>query len=566
MNRIAALILKTVLVLSPLFSFNTAIAETNPQTFRFAIEQDIETLDPQQNNARFTTSVTEGISESLLREHNGEILPGVAEKFETADFKTWTFHLRKDAKWSDGTPITAEDFLYSYQLIFQRPESAKTYILFEGVKGYQAISQAIKAGKTGDELKNIVSELGVKVIDPQTLVVELDNPRPYFANTFASSAWSPIKKDLYEANQRAYGSSADKIGMNGPFIIKEWLFNDRVVLVKNPNYWNSANIKLDTVEILIVKDAEPRLNLYKEGRIDMTTASSEIYATMKDDVFMAPGSGWNYLLANKLRRNEKGEVLNRQLSELIQNRHFINALSNTIDRTVLYTRVMENPSFEPTGWVIPGTINSNNADRQVIEQIRNSTSPHPINSNPELAKSELETALKEVGYSSAKDVPAIGLAFAATPDNKTINEFIKLVVEQELGLTINLEPVEFGVRDSRIISGDYDLLLMGWSINVDDALSYLDIWSDNLFATGWPEAESEGFNSYKSLIDNIKSTTDINERANLIIQAEESALNNGPFIPLSHVKEIVLLNKNVNGFNLRRFNAPYDYIFATVNN
>jgi oligopeptide transport system substrate-binding protein len=538
-------------------------AETE-QVLRIVLEQDIETVDPQQNTARYTTTVCEGINEALLREHNGEMIPAMAESYETSDFISWTFHLRKNAAWSDGTPITAKDFVYSYQEIFHRPECAKVYILFEGVKGYTEISEAMKAGKTGAELRAVTDTLAISAVDDYTLRIILDSPRPYFEELFGSTAWSPIKRDLYEANGKAYGSSPDKIGMNGPFIIADWRYNEEVVLEPNPNYWNKEQITLDRVEIKIVKDIEPRVNMFREGSVDFIVGSSENYKTMQENLLLAPGSANYYLLLNYLRRDSNGRVVNKAISDLIANRNFVNALSHAIDRTVLFTQVLESPAFIGSGWVMPDVINLNNVNRDEIRVQRTGTSINPVSADPAKARTYLQAAMDELGYSSAAQIPEISIVVASSADPRTIVEYVELSLEQELGIKITIDPVEFGVRDSRIISGDYDILYMGWGISNNDPLGYLDVWADDLFATGWPQVDPETYAAFSDLINRIRVGFDMDARARMLLEAEQLALEKAPFIPLAFSSEVGLLRNQVSGFSLRMFNAPYDYIFASL--
>jgi oligopeptide transport system substrate-binding protein len=534
------------------------------QVLRIALEQDIETIDPQQNTARYTTTVCEGINEALLREHNGQMLPGMAASYETGDFITWTFHIRPDAKWSDGSPITARDFVYSYQEIFHRPECAKVYILFAGVKGYREIAAAMDEGKRGAELRAVTNTLAVRAVNDRTLVIELDSPRPYFQEMFASTAWSPIKRDLYEANGKAYGSAPNNIGMNGPFVVSRWRYNEDVVLEPNPNYWNKAAITLQRVEIKIVKDNEPRANMFREGSLDFMAGSSENYRTMKDNLLVAPGSANYYLLLNYQRRNAAGRVVNQAVSSLMANRNFINAISTAIDRTVLYSQVLDSPAFRATGWAMPEYINLNDERRNTVEDLRSGASVHPTRANVNRAKEYLAAAMAELGYTGAAQIPEISIVFASSTDPRTIVEYVELSVEQNLGIKIALDPVEFNVRDTRIITGDYDMLYMGWGISSNDPLGYLDVWADDLFATGWPLVFPAEYRRYSAIIAEAVVNRDMNARARQLLEAERIVLNGGPLIPLAFSSEVGLIQSRVSGFSLRMFNAPYDYIFASI--
>ncbi len=549
---------------------NTATAEetaTSDNVLRIALDQDIETLDSQQNTADYTASVAEGTTEALLREHNGEYLPGMAASYSTDDYITWTFVIRDDACWSDGTPITAQDFEYSWKTIFHRDEASKVTLFFEGLKNYPAVKAAVKEGKKGDDLKAVTDTLGVTAKDDRTLVVELEGARPWYLTNFSSTYFAPIKKDIFEANGIKYGSSKDLMAYNGPFMVEDWKYNESVRLVKNPNYWNKDNIKLDAVELYIVKDVEPRVNMFREGKVDVAKASSEYYQTMADQVFSEEGSSWRYILTNQSRRNADGQVVNKAISDLLANRDFISALSYAIDRTVLYSQVIVDPTIFATAQVVPGHTPLNNAASETFDAGRKRggyTSPFSVTADEAKAKEYLKKAMDTLGYADASQIPTITLVCASNTDVVTICDFIRLSCEETLGIKIEVEPVEFNVRDSRIISGDYDLLIMGWGLDYADATSIYEVFSSNLFATGWPEANHDQYNTFVEYMDNIAAETDFDKRAELLLKAEDHLLKYGPFITLNFSGYATLKNSRVNNLGIRDMGARHDYTFVTV--
>jgi len=529
---------------------------------RIAIEQDIETLDSQQNTAAFTTSVGEGIHEAMLRLHNGVIVPGMAYDWHTTDYQTWTFNIRENAMWADGTPITAHCFEFSHKEIFHRPEASKVYIMFNGVKNYSNIMAAMSDGLEGDALRQVTDTLGVTALDDRTLQVVLENPDAAFIEMFAHPAWAPIHRELWEQHGANYGSSAASIAANGPFQIREWRFAEMVVLERNPNYWNYDNISLDLVEIHIVRDVEPRVNLFREGRVHSARATGEHFEVMPQYLYSIEGSSWGYILVNMHRRNAEGELVNEDISNLLANRNFVNALSHSIDREALYTRTITNPGINPATMVIPGTINSNNVARQTFSELRYCSGIHPLNADPDRAQAYLQAAMNELGITSVSDIPEIRLVVASIAEPMTIAEFVSHSVSQTLGINVSPEPIEFGVRDARIISGDYDLLIMGWGTSRNDGISFLNVWASNLFATGWPEAFPAQHSAYVDLIDQITNAPNPDERTRLMLEAEQVILQQGPFIPMSFTGDTILRQPGIGNFHLRQFGALYDYVFA----
>jgi len=535
---------------------------------RFALAQDIETLDAQQNTAEFTQSVAEGVTATLLREDNGVYSCDLAESYETEDYITWTFTIRENAAWSDGTPITAHDFEYSWKQIFHRDECGKVHMLFDGIVGYDAIADAMAEGKTGDELTAVIEEnFQVNATDDRTLVIVLENARPWILSTFASPYTGPIKQDIYEANGSAYGSAADKFAYCGAFYVSDWAYNEKVTLAPNPYYWNAENIKLDGVEIYIVKDVEPRVNMFKEGTVMFARATSEYYETMANDMVAYEGSSWSYILTNQNRLNAEGKMVNEEISTLLANRDFIMALSYAIDRSVLYGTVITDPTKFPTNLIVSGHLPLNDGLGTLVEDARaGRTFDNPISltADEALAKEYLQKAMDALGYTDVSQIPTISLVLSQGAEGQNICEFIKLSAEQYLGIKLEVEPVEFGVRDSRIISGDYDLLLMGWGIDGVDGAELFDPWYSDLFATGWPAGHPDQYQTFCDMMDKMNSTTDFVERGELLLDIEEYLVEYGPFITLNWSGDCGLMSKNLHDFYIRETGATYNYVYASI--
>lgn len=533
---------------------------------RIALEQDIETLDSHQNTADYTASVAEGITASLLREVNGEYVPDLAESYSTDDFVTWTFNIRKDAAWSDGTPITAHDFEYSWKQIFHRDEAGKVYGFFEGMKNYAAINEAMGAGLTGDALTAVTDTLGVTATDDYTLVVELENPRPWYIANFASTYFGPIKQDVYEANGKNYGSSVESMAYCGPFVVSEWRYNEKVTLTPNPYYWDKDNIKLDGVELYIVKDVEPRVNMFREGQVNVARATSEYYTTMADSVATYSGAAWSYILTNQNRLDANGNPVNPAISALLANRDFVDAISYCIDRSVLYGSVITDPTKFGTDIIVADAILVNDGTQRTFGEARaqrNYQSPVSLVVEPELAKASLQKAMDTLGYTDASQIPTITLVYGQGAEGQSICEYISLSVEDILGIKIEPEAVEFGVRDSRIISGDYDLLIMGWGLDYPDARSIYEVWYTDLFATGWPAAHPDQFEKFVKMMDDTM-TDDFAARGEILLDIEEYLLECGPFITMNLSGYATLQTDNLENFYLRDAGAKFCYVYASI--
>ena len=229
---------------------------------------DIPTLDISKAEDTVSSEVLMNTMEGLVKlDKDGKIVPGIAESWEKSeDGKTWTFKLRNNAKWSNGDPVTAKDFEYSWKRTLD-PATASTYgfIMYDivGAKDYNL-------GKV-DNADNV----GIKAVDDYTLQVDLVRPIHYFDSLMFFKSFLPQNQKVVEQYGQEYGTDKDKIVYNGPFTLTEWKLEDIFTMSKNPNYWDARSVKIDKVNTKIVKDANAALNLYESGEIDIVGLSSE---------------------------------------------------------------------------------------------------------------------------------------------------------------------------------------------------------------------------------------------------------------------------------------------------
>ncbi|MEG2245881.1 MAG: ABC transporter substrate-binding protein [Peptostreptococcaceae bacterium] len=236
---------------------------------------DIPTLDISKAEDTVSSEVLMNTMEGLVKlDKDGKIAPGVAEKWEKSeDGKTWTFNLRKNAKWSNGDPVTAKDFEYSWKRTLD-PATASTYgfIMYDivGAKDYNL-------GKTDN-----ADGVGIKVVDDYTLQVELARPVHYFDSLMFFKSFLPQNQKAVEQFGSEYGTGHDKIVYNGAFTLSDWKIEDIFTMSKNPSYWDANSVKIDKVNTKIVKDNNAALNLYETSGIDIVGLSSENVDKYKD--------------------------------------------------------------------------------------------------------------------------------------------------------------------------------------------------------------------------------------------------------------------------------------------
>ncbi len=233
-----------------------------------SITSDIPTLDISKATDTVSSEVLMNTMEGLVKlDKDGKIAPGIAEKWDKSeDGKSWTFHLRKDAKWSNGDPVTAKDFEYSWKRTLD-PATASTY----GFIMYDIVgAKDFNLGKTDN-----ADGVGIKAVDDYTLKVDLVRPVHYFDSLMFFKSFLPQNEKAVKEFGSEYGTASDKIYYNGAFTLSNWKIEDVFTMSKNPNYWDASSVKIDKVNTKIVKDANAALNLYETGSIDIVGLTSE---------------------------------------------------------------------------------------------------------------------------------------------------------------------------------------------------------------------------------------------------------------------------------------------------
>ena len=256
------------------YTYTYADVAKDDLTLNLSTVSDIPSLDVSKATDAESFQTMNSTMEGLTRiDAEGKVQPGVAESWDVSeDGLTWTFKLRKNSTWSNGTPVTAKDFEYSWKRTLT-PETASEY-------GY---IMADIVGSSIDEIQaNGVDGVGVKALDDYTLEVKLNRPVAYFAELMSFQVFFPQNQEFVESCGDSYGSAVDKQLYNGPFTLTTWKMEDQYSMTKNPNYWDAANVKLEKINTKVVKDTGAAINLYEAGQIDVVGLSSDYVDKYKD--------------------------------------------------------------------------------------------------------------------------------------------------------------------------------------------------------------------------------------------------------------------------------------------
>ncbi|BBH20925.1 oligopeptide-binding protein OppA [Paenibacillus baekrokdamisoli] len=479
---------------------NGGQTSSSDQTFRMNLTSEPPTLDVAQVQDNVSFTVLSGLFEGLTRmDAKGNIVPGVAEKWDvSADGKHFTFHLRKDAKWSNGDPVTAHDFEYSWKRTLDpnlNPPAPYAYQLYY-IKNAQNYN--IKA----DNPNHISdpNQLGVKATDDYTLDVELENPTPYFLNITAFFTTFPVHKSAKD-NPNWAAEAKGYIG-NGPFKLASWKHGDSIELVPNEYYNKKAEIKLTSVKFAMYKDPNTELNAYKTGQLDwagMPTGSipaEQLAKAIKDknpELNIKGIASTYYYLFN----NTKKPFNNAKVRK---------ALSMAINRTDLVEKVAKGGQQPAYGFVSTGI-------HGVKEEYRTEVPANFFKEDVAEAKKLLAEGLAEEGL---KSMPAFSLSFNEGL-HKNVAEAIADMWKTNLGITVNLELQEWKVFLKNRQSLNFDIARSGWGADYNDPMTFIDMY------TSKGGNNDIGFKNpeYDALVKEANSTNDQQKRVDAMAKAEK---------------------------------------------
>ncbi|WP_445194267.1 peptide ABC transporter substrate-binding protein [Staphylococcus xylosus] len=489
------------------------------QVFRKVIPQDISSLDTALATDTVSFDIYNQVYEGLYTlDKNDKAKPGVAKAMpkESNGGKTLTIDLRKDAKWSNGDPVTAHDFEYAWKRVVN-PDTASeyAYIMYD-LKNAEEINMG----------KKDVDELGVKAVDDHTLKVELTKSIPYMNEMLAFATFMPQNEKAVKKAGQQYGTTADKTVYNGPFKVKDWKVEDKIQLVKNDDYWDKKAMNLDRINYKVLKDQQAGASLYDTGSVDDTLITADQVDKYADN----PGLKKRLLASTfyiKLNRDNVPEFKNKDLRL---------AISQAIDKEGYVNSVKNNGSEATDGFTSKLTANSPDG-KDFTESIDS-----PLTYNPKAAKQHLEKAKKDLGV---KEI-TFTMNTEDTPDAKISAEYIKSQVESNLpGVTMNIKQLPFKQRVNQEHSETFEASLSGWGPDYPDPLTFLNIMttgnpSNN---TGWGNKEFD-----KLVKDaNGKLLKKPEERNAAMKEAEELLLAEAPVAPVYQKGEAHLTNPQVKG-------------------
>ena len=512
-------------ILTALVAGNVATAAVVPAGVQLAEKQtlvrnngsEVQSLDPHKIEGVPESNINRDLFEGLLiSDVDGKPSPGVAEKWENKDFKVWTFHLRKDAKWSDGTPVTAQDFVYSWQRL-ANPNTASPYASYLQY-GHIVNIDDIIAGKKP------VTDLGVKALDDHTFEVTLSEPVPYFYKLLVHSSVSPVPRAAVEKFGEKWTQPAN-IVTNGAYKLKDWVVNERIVLERNTNYWDNAKTVINQVTYLPISSEVTDVNRYRSGEIDMTYNNMpiELFQKLKkeipNEVHVDPYLCTYYYEIN----NQKAPFNDVRVRT---------ALKLALDRDIIVNKVKNQGDLPAYSFTPPYTDGA-----KLVE-------PEWFKWSQEKRNEEAKKLLAEAGYTAEKPL-TFDLLYNTSDLHKKLAIAAASIWKKNLGANVKLENQEWKTFLDTRHQGNYDVSRAGWCADYNEPTSFLNmVLSDS--SNNTVHYKSLAFD--KLIADTLK-VTDEAQRSELYSKAEQQLDKDSAIVPVYYYVNARLVKPWVGGYS-----------------
>ncbi|MDN4495162.1 peptide ABC transporter substrate-binding protein [Ureibacillus aquaedulcis] len=500
-------------------------AEGGTKELNLVVTSEPPSMHPQLATDSTSSAVLKQIYEGLTTYKDGEVVEGAAEKIETSeDGLVYTFTLR-DAKWSNGDTVTAEDFAYAWTFALT-PENASEYasILYP-IKGAQAYNLG----------EGSVEDLGIKVVDEKTLEVTLENPTPYFLELTAFKTYFPIHKATAEANETWYAEAGETYITNGPYTLADWQHSGSMTLEKNANYWDADNVAIDKVNIGMVESEATAATMFDAGEIDFLGAPFQTVALDVIDRYKQEGilniSDYSAIYMYKFNTTD----------EVMGNANIRKALTLAIDRQGLIDNITKGEQSPALG-MVPTAVKGFEEDAGYMKD-----------NDVEEAKKALELGLQELGLGDASELE-IKLSFNTSEAHAAIAQFIQEGWRTNLGIEVTLDNSEWQVYLDKLTNLDYQVGRLGWIADYNDAYTFLEQYDsaeNGNNDTGWENAE------YTELLKQSNSETDPEKRIELLKQAEAILMSEYPVAPIYYYTNLSVKKDYVENMELDQLGNVY---------
>ena len=500
-----------------------APASTTPaadvaQEMTFVLSDEPDGIDPTVTNNSFAMYVLCNCFDGLVTyDASGSIVPACAESWDISDDGTvYTFHLREGLKWSDGTPLTANDFVYSIQRVLTPATTAQYYSM---------MSDYIKGAKEFYEGTGTAEELGAKALDDNTLEITLLQPTSFFIDLVSMWCYFPVQKATIDANGDRWTASADTYVCNGPFKMEQINLGEGYVLVKNENYWDADNVTLEKLTFRFILDSATALTAYESGDVDgIRSIPSADYARLvasNAGVNVVPNYGTVYYNINCSKAPYNDPLVRK-------------ALNLAIDRKTIIENVVQIDATPAFSYLAPG-YGVNGKD------ITEGRGTFGLSETADVEAAQ--AALAEAGYPNGEGFPTLQLSYYSNDTVKKVVEAMAEMFKTNLNINVEISSNDWAIFYESVQAGDYEVAAMGWSADYLNPMSFLP-----LFKTG--DSTNTAFYSnskYDDLVNQVMLETDAAAAAELTLKADEVVSEDYACIPLYYKSNNYLMKDYISG-------------------
>ena len=514
-------------------------SESSGKILKVAKDTELASMDQHIATDGLSFEVIAATIEGLYTsDADGNAIPAIAKSYDVSeDGLVYTFHLREDAKWSNGDPVTANDFVYAWRRLVD-PNTASEYAFIMDVAGVKNAA-SVNAGEASLE------ELGVKAVDDSTLEVTLALPVPYFLQLMTFPSFFPMNEAFVTEKGADYAQSPDGLLANGPFKMTEWTQGHSFKVEKNDSYYDKDNVNIDGIEYKIMKDSQTAALEFESGNLDVVRLAGEIVDLYKEnEAFTLIHEGYLWYIAP-----------NEQLEEL-QNVNLRQALGRAVNKEQL-TETVLNDGSTVANFIVPVTLATGPDGKDFRETSPNDYMTYDV----AVAQEYWEKAKEELGIETL----TLELLFEDTDSMKKCAEFIQSELQTNLpGLTIELKSQPKKNRLELMRAGDYQLGITRWGPDYADPTTYLD-----MFITGgsnnYPNYSSEEYDTLMNSIGKGDLVYDIEARWEAMKEAEQLLIaEDAAALPMYQQGNTYLIDQQVKGIETHSVGVPFIYKNVTI--
>ena len=514
-------------------------SKTDTDTFRFASELDIQGMDSTVVDDGMSFNAVHAITDGLTAvNEKGKTAPAIAKSWDVSDDgKTYTFHLR-NAKWSNGDKVTANDFVYSWRKIIKNAGNY-AYMLGSGGASVKNADVLMELGANATDEQ--MATLGVTAKDDQTLVVELENKVPYFTDLMAFPCYFPQNEKFVEKCGKNYGTKPEYTLSNGAYKMTKWVKGNKATFTKNDKYYDAKTVATKNLEMYLVQDPKTAAQNFDNGKVDYARINSTLVDKYKGkDTFTTFNEGYLFYLQLNFK------------NDTVANKNVREALAYAINRKDLCENVLKDGSKGATGF-IPSQLSTSPAGKDFRDD-----ADKYVSYDQKKAQEYLDAAKKELGT----DTITIDLLYGTDESPMdTMAEYLQGSFSKLKGLKVNMVAT---VKKDRIYNreanGNFQVVCTRWGPDYADPTTYLNLaLTDN--SNNYGKYANAKFDA---LMEQIQKESDLTKRWDLMIQAEKVMMEDMAYIPVFEKGAAALKAKNVKGLVVVPVGTPYTFKYVKL--